>query len=101
LLDGAPHHWGKRFRHAREDSFAWRFVEHHLAYEASAFVAAPFDTCAALTMDGRGEGVATSLWRFEHGKFMREKQIELPHSLGILYESVTRYPGFLHSSDEY
>jgi carbamoyltransferase len=54
-----------------------------------------------LTMDGRGEGVAASPWRFEHGKFTREKQVELPHSLGILYDSVTRYPGFLHSSDEY
>jgi carbamoyltransferase len=27
--------------------------------------------------------------------------VELPHSLGLLYEAVTAYLGFLHSSDEY
>jgi carbamoyltransferase len=29
------------------------------------------------------------------------KQIEMPHSLGLLYEDVTEYLGFLRSSDEY
>jgi carbamoyltransferase len=28
-------------------------------------------------------------------------QVNMPHSLGILYERVTEYLGFLHSSDEY
>src|SRR5205807_7839717 len=28
-------------------------------------------------------------------------QVTMPHSLGILYERVTEYLGFLHSSDEY
>jgi carbamoyltransferase len=28
-------------------------------------------------------------------------QVDMPHSLGILYEAVTSYLGFLHSSDEY
>jgi carbamoyltransferase len=28
-------------------------------------------------------------------------QVDFPHSLGILYEQVTEYLGFLHSSDEY
>jgi carbamoyltransferase len=28
-------------------------------------------------------------------------QVEFPHSLGLLYEDVTAYLGFLHSSDEY
>ena len=101
LLDGAPHHLQERFRGVGEDDFAWHFVEHHLAHEASAFLASPFDACAVLTMDGRGEGVATSLGHFENGKFTRIKQVELPHSLGLLYEDVTRYLGFLHSSDEY
>src|SRR5690606_25365397 len=35
------------------------------------------------------------------GKFDRIKQINAPHSLGLLYEQVTTYLGFLHSSDEY
>ena len=102
LIDGAPHHLAKRFR-APEGGhrFGWHYVEHHLAHEASAFLAAPFGDTAVLTMDGRGEGVTTSLGQFVDGQYKRIKQVELPHSLGLLYEAVTSWLGFLHSSDEY
>ena len=102
LLDGAPHHLRKRFAGVdRERGFEWHFVEHHLAHEASAFLASPFDDAAVLTMDGRGEGVTTSLGQFANGEYKRLTQVELPHSLGLLYEQVTDWLGFLHSSDEY
>ncbi len=102
LLDGAPHHLRKRFQGVDPvHGFQWHFVEHHLAHEASAFLAAPFDDTAVLTMDGRGEGVTTSMGRFTGGEYQRLRQVELPHSLGLLYEAVTDWLGFLHSSDEY
>ncbi|MEA3085067.1 MAG: carbamoyltransferase [Paraburkholderia sp.] len=102
LLDGAPHHLKKRFQGVdRSKGFQWHFVEHHLAHEASAFLAAPFDETAVLTMDGRGEGVTTSMGQFVGGEYTRLRQVELPHSLGLLYEAVTDWLGFLHSSDEY
>ena len=31
------------------------FVDHHLSHQASAFLAAPFERCAVMTLDGRGE----------------------------------------------
>jgi carbamoyltransferase len=102
LLDGAPHHLQKRFNSGgRPARFEWHYVDHHLSHEASAFLAAPFSDTAVLTMDGRGEGVTTSLGQFVDGEYKRLKQVELPHSLGLLYEAVTGYLGFLHSSDEY
>ncbi|KMQ80198.1 Carbamoyltransferase family protein [Candidatus Burkholderia pumila] len=102
LLDGAPHHLKKRFvSGGRKPDFAWHYVDHHLSHEASAFLAAPFRDTAVLTMDGRGEGVTTSLGQFVDGEYKRLKQVELPHSLGLLYEALTGYLGFLHSSDEY
>ncbi|GJH04548.1 carbamoyltransferase C-terminal domain-containing protein [Paraburkholderia terrae] len=102
LLDGAPHHLSKRFKGVdRNDNFKWHFVEHHLAHEASAFLASPFADTAVLTMDGRGEGVTTSMGQFVGGNYSRLRQVELPHSLGLLYEGVTAWLGFLHSSDEY
>ena len=103
LADGAPHHLQARFRSARADDIEarWHFVEHHLAHEASAFLASPFEQCAVLTLDGRGERATTSYGVYEAGKYRRIKQINLPHSLGLLYEDVTRHLGFLHSSDEY
>ncbi|MEP9325698.1 carbamoyltransferase C-terminal domain-containing protein [Paraburkholderia phymatum] len=102
LLDGAPHHLSRRFKGVdRNDCFQWHFVDHHLAHEASAFLASPFDDTAVLTMDGRGEGVTTSMGQFTGGTYKRLRQVELPHSLGLLYEAVTAWLGFLHSSDEY
>ncbi|WP_423193803.1 carbamoyltransferase [Cupriavidus sp. H18C2] len=102
LASGAPHHLSARFRQVRHDGpFRWHFVEHHMAHEASAFLAAPFARCAVLTMDGRGERATTSYGVFDGRAYRRIKQIDLPDSLGLLYERVTRHLGFLHSSDEY
>jgi carbamoyltransferase len=102
LASGAPHHLKKRFMGVRHDGpYKWHFVEHHLAHEASAFLAAPFDECAVLTMDGRGEKATTSYGKYVDRRYQRLKQVNLPHSLGLLYEAVTDHLGFLHSSDEY
>lgn len=52
-------------------------------------------------MDGRGEVATTSYGLFDGARYQRIKQIDLPNSLGLLYERITRHLGFLHSSDEY
>lgn len=103
LVSGYPHHLQDRYlgTDLQDVLSRWTFVEHHLAHEASAFLAGPFEEAAVLTMDGRGERVSTSCGRFARGRYERLRQVELPHSLGLLYEDVTRYLGFLHSSDEY
>ncbi|MBY4948643.1 carbamoyltransferase [Cupriavidus respiraculi] len=102
LTSGVPHHLSRRFAGVTADGpFRWHFVEHHMSHEASAFLAAPFDRCAVLTMDGRGERATTSYGVFDGREYRRIKQIDLPDSLGLLYERVTRHLGFLHSSDEY
>lgn len=102
LVDGAPHHLQARFRNAApERTFRWHYLEHHLAHEASAYLAAPFERCAVLTMDGRGEQATTSYGVFRDGEYSRLGQVNMPHSLGLLYERLTTHLGFLHSSDEY
>jgi carbamoyltransferase len=102
LAGGAPHHLRKRFAGVRWDGpFRWHWVSHHLAHEASAFLAAPFEDCAVLTLDGRGERATTTYGLFANGRFEEIGRVEMPHSLGMLYERVTQYLGFLHSSDEY
>jgi carbamoyltransferase len=102
LLDGAPHHLRKRFSSARrERHWQWHFVEHHLSHEASAFLAAPYRESAVMTLDGRGELATTSFGCFTGDDYRRISQVQVPHSLGLLYEQVTDYLGFLHSSDEY
>ncbi|HEX9116783.1 MAG TPA: carbamoyltransferase N-terminal domain-containing protein, partial [Anaerolineae bacterium] len=102
LAGGAPHHLQARLRGARVDGpYQWHFVEHHLAHAASAFLPSPFQEAAILTIDGRGERATTSYGIGRGTEIERIGQVNMPHSLGILYERVTDYLGFLHSSDEY
>jgi carbamoyltransferase len=101
-VDGVPHRLRARFRTAKQRRhWQWHFVEHHLAHEASAFLPSPFADAAVLTMDGRGETTATSYGHLAGDEYRRLKQVPLPSSLGLLYEQVTDYLGFLRSSDEY
>ncbi|HEU4622399.1 MAG TPA: carbamoyltransferase N-terminal domain-containing protein, partial [Burkholderiaceae bacterium] len=103
LVGAVPHHLQERFAGLTYEQVAarWHWVEHHRAHEASAFLASPFDQCAVLTMDGRGERATTSLGWFTGEEYRRLRQVNLPHSLGLLYEDVTRWLGFQHASDEY
>ena len=102
LTSGVPLHLQARFRGANAAGpYRWHFVEHHVAHAASAFHASPFERAAVVTLDGRGER-ATTTYNVGHGNHLeRIAQVNMPHSLGLLYEQVTGYLGFLHSSDEY
>ena len=77
-----------------------RFVPHHVAHAASAGLAVPEDS-AVLVLDGRGEVASHLAGSYRDGQLTIHKSQELPHSLGLLYEDLTRHLGFLHSSDEY
>jgi carbamoyltransferase len=102
LASGAPHHLSARFQGVSASGpWRWHFVPHHLAHAASAFLPSPFPEAAIMTLDGRGER-ATTCYGAGRGAHMEILgQVEMPHSLGLLYEDVTAHLGFLHSSDEY
>ncbi|OQP49937.1 carbamoyltransferase family protein [Niastella populi] len=101
LRDGYPHHLQKRLAGWKLNSGKWHFVEHHIAHAASAFYPSPFKEAAVLTLDGRGEMASTSYFRGEGNSLGKIGEVCMPHSLGMLYEKITTYLGFLHSSDEY
>jgi carbamoyltransferase len=104
LVGGVPHHLQARFRDLRRNghyTFQWHFVRHHVAHAASAFYPSPFERAAIMTLDGRGERATTTLGRGHGTTIEHLAQVDSPHSLGFLYEHVTDYLGFLHSSDEY
>lgn len=101
LVDGWPHHLQKRFINSKIDDFEWHFVDHHVAHAASAFFPSPYERAAVLTLDGRGEQATTTYSVGNGNKLERIGQVNLPHSLGLLYEKITTHLGFLHSSDEY
>jgi len=102
LADGAPHHLQARLRGVRHDGpFKFHHVDHHLCHQASAFLAAPYERCAVMTLDGRGEEATTTYGRWGGGRYEALGEVRMPHSLGLLYEKITSHLGFLHSSDEY
>ncbi|QJD79884.1 carbamoyltransferase family protein [Spirosoma rhododendri] len=102
LVDGVPLHLSKRFRGATLDTQGeWQFVNHHLAHAVSAFLPSPHTKAAVLVIDGRGEKATTSYWLGEGNQLTLLGEVDLPHSLGLLYEDLTHYLGFLRSSDEY
>jgi carbamoyltransferase len=102
LADGAPHHLRGRLAGARPDGpYRFHGVDHHLSHQASAFLAAPFERCAVMVLDGRGEHATTSYGVYRDDRFELLGEVGMPHSLGLLYERITSHLGFLHSSDEY
>ncbi|MFD2419661.1 carbamoyltransferase family protein [Amycolatopsis pigmentata] len=78
-----------------------KFVPHHVAHAASAALAAPFDDCAVLVADGRGESASALAGQYREGKLEELATQRLPHSLGLMYEDLTEHLGFARSSDEY
>ena len=101
LLEDAP--WHLQSRIGRDEHHPWSFhwVPHHRAHAASAFFASPFQRAAVMTIDGYG-GDATTAYFVGDGTTLNEiGHVELPNSLGLLYELTTNYLGFLASSDEY
>lgn len=77
------------------------FPEHHLSHAASAFYPSPFEKAAVLSLDGVGEW-ATSTIAIGDGKDIRIlRQLDFPHSLGLLYSAFTYYTGFKVNSGEY
>jgi carbamoyltransferase len=78
-----------------------RFCEHHFSHAASAFYASPFDRALVLTMDGVGEWATTSAGLGLGNALTITKEIQFPHSLGLLYSAFTYYTGFKVNSGEY
>ena len=77
------------------------FAEHHFSHAASAFFPSPFESAAVLTMDGVGEWATTSAGVGRGNKLSIIKEIQFPHSLGLLYSAFTYYTGFKVNSGEY
>jgi len=77
------------------------FTEHHLAHAASAFYTSPFKKSAILTIDGVGEWCTASIGLGEGNQITLLKEMEFPHSVGLLYSAFTYFLGFTVNSGEY
>lgn len=78
-----------------------QFTEHHLSHAASAFFPSPFEQASILVMDGVGEFATTTIAEGKGNQLTLTKQLNFPHSLGMLYAAFTYYLGFKINSGEY
>lgn len=76
------------------------FIQHHLAH-ASSFLVSPYNKAAILTIDGVGEWTTTAYGLGEGNNITLEKEIRFPHSIGLLYSTITAYLGFSVNNSEY
>ena len=77
------------------------FPEHHLSHAASAFYPSSYEKAAILTIDGVGEWATASICSGEGNKITILRELDFPHSLGLLYSAFTYYCGFKVNSGEY
>ena len=102
------HEWKELFtlralleRHLGRGGYLVRYLDHHLAHAASAFLCSPFDEAAILTVDGAGEEDTTVWWHGNGRQIRKLGRVRLPHSLGQLYSATTAFLGFKVQEDEY
>jgi carbamoyltransferase len=77
------------------------FPEHHLSHAASTFFTSPYNEAAILTIDGVGEWCTASIAHGLENNIIFEKELNFPHSVGLLYSAFTYYLGFTVNSGEY
>lgn len=77
------------------------FVGHHQSHAAGAFLPSPFEKAAILTIDGVGEWQTTTLGVGNGTNVELTHEITFPHSIGLLYSTITAYLGFSVNNSEY
>jgi carbamoyltransferase len=77
------------------------YVGHHQAHAASSFYYSGFKDAAIFTVDGVGEWDTTSFGRGDDDGLELLETVEFPHSLGLLYSTITGYLGFEVNEGEY
>lgn len=78
-----------------------RYLEHHLSHAASAYYLSGFNKATVVNIDGVGEWATTSVGYGEKNQLKIEREIHFPHSLGLLYSTLTTYLGFEANDAEY
>jgi carbamoyltransferase len=70
------------------------FTEHHLSHASSAYFTSPFSESAVLTIDAVGESATTSIFQVTDNKLTCLREMNFPHSIGLLYSAFTYFLGF-------
>jgi carbamoyltransferase len=76
-------------------------MDHHFAHAASSYHFSGFPDAAIFTVDGVGEWSTTTYGRGRGAQIEIFEDVQFPHSLGLLYSTITAYLGFEVNEGEY
>ena len=78
----------------------WHAVAHQQAHAAATYLTSPFDNAAILCVNARGERASTTYGLGRGFAIETIGKVDAAHSLGLLFERVTRHLGFTPGSGE-
>ncbi|KAI1170414.1 carbamoyl transferase [Nemania sp. FL0916] len=70
------------------------FIPHHISHAASSFYPSGYEDAAILVADGIGEAACTLLARGDKNGITILREISFPHSIGFIWEKISKYLGF-------
>src|SRR5262249_52161813 len=79
---------------------ALRVFDHHACHAATAAYASGFETCLVVTIDGLGDGKASTVGRFRGGRLELVASTSARHSPGVFFEHVTHLLNMRELEDE-
>ena len=77
------------------------YIDHHLSHAAFTYLTSPYKNAAIVTIDGVGEWETITISKGIDNKIRKMGSINFPHSLGMLYSTITSYLGFKPNEGEY
>lgn len=101
--------WGDEIQPRLEDYFIQHFgscpklvrYHHHDCHAASAYYASGFKKATIITLDNSGDGISLQIMNGSDGELELIERFSRPDSLGLFYQIITQYCGFVKDSDEY
>jgi carbamoyltransferase len=70
------------------------FVDHHFSHICSAYFTSGFEDALVISIDGGGDGLSSSVYKVQDGKFIHLHDVSAYNSLGNYYAYVTHICGF-------
>jgi carbamoyltransferase len=78
-----------------------KFIDHHRSHTNFSYYTSPFKEAAILTVDGVGEWETVTISHAKGNNIKKLYSVNFPHSLGMLYSTITSYLGFKPNEGEY
>jgi carbamoyltransferase len=78
-----------------------KYTNHHESHAAFSYFTSSYNHAAVVSIDGVGEWATTTIYRGDGAQLTKILQVNFPHSIGMLYSTITAFLGFQPNEGEY